>query len=191
MRIVSGQYRGLGLEYPKDRALRPTQERVKEALFSILGDRVVGCRFLDLCAGTGGIGLEALSRGADSVVFVDQQVHFLKKNIAKLLQHYPDVSQETIEVVAQEGPSFLRRYRGQQFDMVFVDPPWEDEALYIDLLNHLLGFDILHTGALIMIEHRKRRRLPLVEGLVLDQTRVYGGSAISFYYAEVKKMAPL
>lgn len=117
IRVISGQFKGRQLFYPQKSVLRPTQDKVKQALFNILQGYVEEARVLDLCCGTGGLGIEALSRGASQVVFVDTDTSWVKKNL-----NHCGIQSEA-ECYEQSALSFLKR-KAHVFDLVFLDPPW-------------------------------------------------------------------
>src|SRR5205814_1460366 len=111
MRVIAGKYRGRKLKSPPSIQTRPTSDRLRETLFNILAPRIEGARFLDLCAGSGAVGIEALSRGAARVIFVDQS-----RKMSALVAANVDslVTQTKIEIVAVEASEFLRRHIKQQ-----------------------------------------------------------------------------
>ena len=119
MRITGGEHGGRNLLVPKSDAIRPTQDRVREALFSMIQCDIPGCDFLDLFAGTGAVGLEALSRGAASAVFVERSVRhiaFIKSNSA-MLKLAP-------EIIQADAYQYLAGFSGQPFDIIYADPPY-------------------------------------------------------------------
>jgi 16S rRNA (guanine966-N2)-methyltransferase len=123
LRIISGKYKGQLVPFQADH-IRPTTDRVKESLFNILGDFCDNARVLDLFAGTGSLGFEALSRGAREVVFVEQNrksIDIIRRNHEKLR-----VS-ESLQIVNKDVLSFLRSYSGEPFDLIFIDPPFTEE----------------------------------------------------------------
>src|SRR6266498_1433141 len=125
MRIITGKYRGRRLQSPPSLQTRPTSDRLRETLFNILAPRIRGARFLDLCAGTGAVGIEALSRGAAHVTFVDQSRRMcalIETNIRAL-----EVDEQEFEVVTSEATKFLGRCAKKglpHFDIIFFDPPY-------------------------------------------------------------------
>jgi 16S rRNA (guanine(966)-N(2))-methyltransferase RsmD len=180
MRIIGGWARSRRLAAPAGDATRPTADRVREAIFSILGPPPEGARVLDLFAGAGGMGLEALSRGAAGAVFVDRApaaVKCLRANIAAL--DVGDIAEvlpiDAIRAVNQLG-------RGEhRFDWVFIDPPYDTE-LAAAALAAVAGGALLGAEPAIVVEHDRRRELPETTG-VLRRTdpRIYGDTAVSFY----------
>lgn len=160
LRIVAGNWRGRVLDIPDAPGLRPTSERIRETLFNWLAPRIAGARCLDLYAGTGALGLEALSRGAGAVVFVERNraaAAALERNAARL-----DATNATI--VAGDALAYLRSPRGGPFDIVFLDPPFSENAL-ADLCRLLAESALLAPGALVYLEdERSRPPVPLPAG---------------------------
>lgn len=142
MRIISGKAGGIPIKVPKAET-RPTTDRVRQALFSMLGEAVVGARVLDLFAGSGALGLEALSRGAESALFVDHQpaaCKVMNENIAKSRLAGAKVQQGE---VARALESLARQ--GAQFDLVFADPPYAHSAGHADFTAQLLSGEELRS----------------------------------------------
>ena len=123
MRVIAGKFRGRRLKSPPGAQTRPTSDRLRETLFNILAPRLQGARFLDLCAGTGAVGIEALSRGASHITFVDQSrkmCGLIEANLTSL-----GVEADQYEIVVSEAFDYLRRrlMKAPEFDIVFFDPP--------------------------------------------------------------------
>jgi 16S rRNA (guanine966-N2)-methyltransferase len=172
MRIIAGQYKGKNLKYPKNHSFRPTQSKVKEALFNIIQDRVGDSVFLDLFCGTGAIGLEALSRGARKVVFSDENTQLLKQN----LQGIPP---ECYQVVAGDIKKFFK-FNQEKFNIIFLDPPWKEASLYEYTLKAIFEFDILETG-LIICEHYKKIEVKNSFPAGKVRTYKYGSTYLTVY----------
>ena len=169
MRIVAGQFGGRRLVMPKDSRVRPTADRVREAWMSILGDELAGARVLDLFAGSGALGLEALSRGAESVTFVELNPPSLKalhENIGTL------GAEGSTTVHRGDAMRFAERLSSGAFDVVLADPPYTvDHASQLVALFRRNPF-----GRILSVEHSS--------DLVLDgDTRRYGDTAITFCHA--------
>ena len=183
MRIIAGTYRGRLLEYPTDRAFRPTQDRVKEAQFSILMPYLDGARVLDLFCGTGCLGLEALSRGAESVVFVDTHTSFVKKNVAL----FPEL-QPRIEILGMPALTYIKRGE-KPFDIILMDPPWDGPnrgaALYDQALMALSEFDILAPSGRVVCEHHRSIHLNEYPKFEKGQSRYYGTSTLTMFQKKV------
>jgi len=186
MRISGGQDRGRNLKSPKHGGLRPTSDKVKEALFSILRDKVEGASFLELFAGTGAVGMEALSRGAGHTVFVDaspKAERLIRENLGILGYR------ERSSVVTKDCLLFLRKtaFKMGPFDIVFVDPPYHEEAG--DKALGALGEppdeenpDCLAPDAVVVYEHFKKHAAPDKVGrLVKKKDYTYGDTALSVY----------
>lgn len=142
MRIIAGKAGGIPIKVPKAET-RPTTDRVRQALFSMLGEEVVGARVLDLFAGSGSLGLEALSRGAESALFVDHHTavcKVLQENMAKAKLTGGKVQQSDVS----RALSSLAR-QGAQFDLVFADPPYAHSAGHVDFMAQLLTSDDLRA----------------------------------------------
>jgi 16S rRNA (guanine966-N2)-methyltransferase len=171
VRVVAGEFKGRRLQAPRGAGTRPTADRVREALFSMLGD-VSGARVLDLYAGSGALGIEALSRGAESAVFVERDRHAL----AALRRNLEAVGVDA-EVRSQDALRFIARPEGV-FDLVFCDPPYDDApgvaAPLSDALAAMTG-----ENARIVTESDKRNPLILPQPLVVERT--YGDTRIAIH----------
>ena len=181
VRIIAGVYRSRGLEAPVGLATRPTSDRLRETLFNVLAPRIEGVSFLDLYAGSGAVGLEALSRGAVRVTFVEQDAKalaVLRGNVERLR------ITDGFRVSARGVAAFLRAKPAEFFDLVFLDPPWDAAAEYESALGLLGGAAAgwLNEGALVIAEHRRKERLKERYGS-LERTRLLeqGDAALSFY----------
>ena len=151
MRVISGSARGRKLISPKGLDTRPTADIVKESLFNIIQFDIQGRRVLDLFAGSGQLGIECMSRGAQSAVFIDERrdaVNIIKENLKKC--------GFDAEVLQTDAVTYLQR--GEKFDIVFVDPPYDSEYYEIVMKNINL-FDILNEGGIIIFESRADRVL--------------------------------
>jgi 16S rRNA (guanine966-N2)-methyltransferase len=178
MRITGGQLGSRRLEAPKGAATRPTSDRVREALFNILSDRCAGARVADLFAGTGALGLEALSRGAAFVVFVERSkeaLASLNANVRAL-----GVGQKT-RVVPLPVERAARTLGDERFDLVFADPPYADVKSG-DAVRAIRPFVAsLASGGLLVLEHAHRDPSPEIDGVTLERARTYGDTALAFY----------
>ncbi|MBC8208047.1 MAG: 16S rRNA (guanine(966)-N(2))-methyltransferase RsmD [Desulfobulbaceae bacterium] len=190
MRIISGWARGRRLfsPAPKDQQIRPTADRAREALFSILGTQVQNARILDLFAGTGALGLEAMSRGAARIVFVDlgqTALQLIKKNVAICLTGRP-AHEEMIDIIRHDLSRGLTslcnsdRLSGQ-FDLIFLDPPY-GKGLAQKILTELASTSLIHDHTIIMAEETADITLPeQADHLHLIDQRQYGDSGFWFY----------
>jgi 16S rRNA (guanine966-N2)-methyltransferase len=179
MRIIAGEFRGRRLAAVKGR-IRPTSDRVREAIFNILGPAVLEASVLDLFAGTGALTLEALSRGAREAVLVEDQeaaLGVLRRNLVAL------GLEDRVRVMPMPVQGALRKLaaRGEQFTLVFLDPPY-GRGLAQETLATLQGSGLLFPEAKVVAEHSHRETLPEQVGrLKLSQGRRYGDTQVTFY----------
>jgi 16S rRNA (guanine966-N2)-methyltransferase len=169
VRVVAGLYRGRTLDAPPGDAVRPTSDKVRGAIFNVLAD-VEGASVLDLFAGTGALGIEALSRGAAAATFVDTDTSSIEANLAPL--------GATGEVVEADAAAWLGRARARAYDLVFVDPPYSSAPRMGDTLTRLLPA-VLSQNARIVTESDKRAPLDL--GFPLEFERDYGHTRIRIH----------
>ena len=164
------------MKAPAGSRVRPTSDKVKQALFNILGERVEDSSFLDLFAGAGGIGIEALSRGAGRVVFVDasrESLNVVKQNIERT------GFEERSQAVLSKVESFLKKPSGS-YDIVFLDPPYADELQ--PLLELIAGAGILKPDSIVIAEHFKKQPSPAgAGGLTFYREAKYGDTVLAFY----------
>jgi 16S rRNA (guanine(966)-N(2))-methyltransferase RsmD len=187
VRIIAGKYRGRKLKSPPSLQTRPTSDRLRETLFNILAPRIERARFLDLCAGSGAVGIEALSRGSAHATFVDQSRRMcalIEKNLDEL-----GVDDEEREVVCSEASACLRRRakgnagrKQSASDIVFFDPPYATgyEAVLDYVGEH--AERLLAKDGLVIVEHHKKNELQDEFGsLHRYRTLKQGDSVLSFY----------
>lgn len=181
MRVIAGRLGGRRLIAPRGAETRPTTDRVREALFSALGD-VSGAAVCDLYAGTGALGIEALSRGAARAVFVESgraALAALRENLASL-----DLGQvaQVIPVPVERALDRLAQLMGDApFDLVLMDPPWAALAAAATAAGRLASLGLLAPHGRLVLEHARRDAAPAIPGLSLDSTRTYGDTAVSLY----------
>lgn len=183
-KITGGNLRSRKLGSPKAPNVRPTPGRVKESLFSILQPRIDGARFLDLFAGTGAIGFEAVSRGAREVVAVEghRETAQAISEAAETL----DVA-DSVKVIAAPVDRALYRLDGA-FDIVYADPPYAEE-IPLQAFRLLLERNLLAPGALVIFEHSARTILPEVPGYRGVREEVYGDVALAFFTPQRGELA--
>ena len=183
MRVIAGEYRSRVLQAPRGLDTRPTSDRLREALFNVLAPRIAGAVFVDLYAGTGAVGIEALSRGAREAIFVEQAeaaLRAIRANLAGL------GIRGGYALEARAVGAGLRRLleAGRTADIVFLDPPYQGEKEYAATLGLLGGecVGLLSEGAVVVAEHEKRRDLAARCGrLVRSRVLKQGDAALSFY----------
>jgi 16S rRNA (guanine966-N2)-methyltransferase len=186
MRVIAGRFKGRRLRAPRGFTVRPTSDKVKGALFNILGSRIQGARVMDLFAGTGSIGIEALSRGAAHVLFVEDDPaarEALKANI------------ESCEIPPREATLWkgrgvaglirhLKTRPGETADLIFADPPYRQPETFRLLRPFVAGLGLADDGWLV-VEHVRSAELPKPEPPVaLARTCVYGDTVLSIYARE-------
>jgi 16S rRNA (guanine966-N2)-methyltransferase len=197
MRVIAGTYRSRQLVAPRGIETRPTSDRLRETLFNIIAPRIAGCRFADLYAGTGAVGIEALSRGAAHVWFAEKAepaLATIRANLKtlKIMQGFTVEERGTGALLerfmkntqkAAEVPSPTRE--PELLDLIYLDPPWEAEAEYtatLHLLGSARGSKLLAQDALVIAEHGSKAQLASRFG-ELVQTRILkqGDAALTFY----------
>ena len=181
MRIISGTYRGLRLKNLKSGNLRPTSDQLRETLFDILGPQLAGSTFLDAYAGTGAVGLEALSRGAREVVFIEHHrraAELIRSNLAALEIH------DGFHVMSCQAMAGLERLakQGSRFDFAFVDPPYSEIREYHHVLRQIGRGQLLLPSSVVIAEHSRHCLLENEYGH-LHRCRLlrHGDAQLSFY----------
>lgn len=181
--MISGTAKKRQLKVPRGLEVRPTADRVKEALFNILGGRIPGCCFLDLFAGTGNIGIEALSRGAAAVVFVEKNfkhIHVIKENLTVTGL---DARARLVHLDVADALPLLGR-EGQGFDVIFLDPPYL-KNFETGTLNGIVEQNLLAPGGVVVIESSKKDHPPRnVKDLQIFRQEKYGDTLLSLYHHE-------
>ena len=180
MRIIAGKYRGRSLKSPPDGKTRPTSDRLRETLFNILNPRInEETRFLDLCAGSGAVGIEALSRGVKHVTFVD-----ISRKICGLIEENLDqleIPEEQTEIFQSDAEKFVAR-SAETFDIVYYDPPYSEN--YADILKKFgaAPSQLLSETGVLIAEHHAKQMLPdLIGELRRWRLLKQGDSCLSFY----------
>lgn len=181
MRIIAGEYRGRVLKSPADKKTRPTSDRLRETLFNVLAPRIQPeSRFLDLCAGTGAIGIEAISRGAEFATFVDKSAR-----VCALIEENLDllkIPESQTEIFRSLAEKFVVREHAEPWDIVYYDPPYQENYrlfLYEFAAN---APDLLRADGVLIAEHHAKTVLPEIVG-ALRRARVLkqGETQLSFY----------
>ena len=180
MRVISGSARGIPLQVPSRVQVRPTADRVREALFSMVAERIPAARCLDLFAGSGALGIEALSRGAESCLFVDKEgvcCDVIRSNLRKS-------GLVGGEVMAVEVMDFIESHLGN-FDLIFADPPYKKKGV-ADLAAVVVGSEklpcLMAEGAILVLESRKSQdEYPGSDRLERLQSRDYGETRLVFF----------
>ncbi len=186
MRVIAGTFRSRLLQAPRGLATRPTSDRLRETLFNVLGSRVVGSCFADLYAGSGAVGIEALSRGAAAAYFSEKApaaVQAIRANLRTLGITGANVEADgTAALLRRLGSSRGGTGAGGALDLVFLDPPYEAAEEYRKTLTALGTGDLMRPDAMVVAEHAKREPLSAAYGnLALMRTLLQGDAALSFY----------
>ena len=191
MRIVAGKFKGRRLKTLKGLEVRPTADRVKESLFRIFGEQVVDADFLDLCAGTGSIGLEALSQGAKSTTFIDSNYHCIRIIESNLEMCGFDRKHPKVRLIHLDARKALARLgkRKAKFDLIYFDPPYASK-IYESCLRQIAEAKLLSPVGVIVVEHRKIQEVDWTESLILDELVLnrqerYGDTMLSFYRGQL------
>ncbi len=179
MRITAGSAKGRKLK-AVGKEVRPTSAKVREALFNILGSNIVGATFLDLYAGTGAVGFEALSRGAGACVFVDTnplRISLIKKLASEYGFH------ARVKTYRMKAFSYLRKAAAgeDRFDYIFIDPPYQSEEIML-VLPYVAEHALLKDGGMVIVEHFSKRKIDdEIDGLEKIKEYVYGDTTLTTY----------
>ncbi len=180
MRVISGQFKGRKLVFPKSRDVRPAMDKVRESIFNVLGDVVDKADVLDLFAGCGSLGFEALSRGAKSVTFVDnhhQAIESIKTNAENL-----GVKQQ-VKIIPKLVITALPiiKHSKETYNLIFIDPPYDKDFLR-KTLREIVEFDILRPFGWIVIEHSKRETPEETDHYRIVKASKFGATHITFLF---------
>ena len=182
MRIISGKFRGLKLQPPVDFSIRPTSDRLKESLFSILESnkyniKIENSNVIDICSGTGALGIEALSRGAKLIYFIDKDpkaINVLQKNISKLKIDYKN--ETYIKIIRDDANKALQNIKNN-FDIVLIDPPYNSNVIE-ECLVKLKQYNLINFNSYIFAESSKNENINF-DGFDLLDTKIYGKSKLT------------
>jgi 16S rRNA (guanine966-N2)-methyltransferase len=180
VRVIAGVYRGRKLRTAHGWLIRPTSDRLRETLFNIIAPRIQGARFLDICAGSGAVGIEALSRGAGHVTFIDRS-----QRACAVIRGNLDVLgiKQAATIINRDAVAAIDRLAAQskKFDIAFFDPPYESE-LYRQVMGLLATADVLADDPVVVVEHRAKMPPDVEYGeLRLYREVKQGESALAFY----------
>lgn len=181
MRIITGRARGLQLTTPKNFDVRPTADRVKESVFSIIGSKIIGTQVLDLFAGTGNLGLESWSRGAEGITFIDESRESLRLVQANIIKCKAD---KECTVIKGNAVNIIERLykQGKTFDFAFCDPPY-NKGWIARIINALNTYPVLNHGGYLVVEraiHEVVEEIPAAFELVRSEK--YGETIVDFIY---------
>jgi len=181
MRVIGGKVRGKSLKAPRGQNTRPITAMIKEALFNVISSDVANSYWLDLFAGSGAVGIEALSRGARRVVFIDADktaIEIIRENLEHCgLDREAEVYRNDVFRALK-----LLQKRSQHFDYIYVDPPFTNEAIFIPVLQDLAQCELLVAGGSLILRTPRRFRVPDVIGAItLNRSDQYGESTLHYY----------
>ena len=174
MRIIAGKNKGKKLKSFEGDAIRPTSDRARESLFNILSPMLLGCDFLDLCCGTGAVGIEGISRGANSVTFVDSS-----KDSVKIAEFNLKSIGNNTRVNLCDASRFVNQ-TNQKFDIIFFDPPYAFTG-FEEIMKSVKERKLLKDGGLFIYEHNADRPTATINGFTLKDSRKYGIAVFDFY----------
>jgi 16S rRNA (guanine(966)-N(2))-methyltransferase RsmD len=195
MRVIAGTYRSRRLRALRGLALRPSSDRLRETLFNILGADVRDSIFVDVFAGSGAVGIEALSRGARRAFFVERHsaaVKLLRSNLESLGIAVAGPKDKTFagaaEIIALDAIAGLEQLaaRGLRADFVFADPPYADSGAYGAVLDWLGDSELLAPGGRVILEHSRRQELPVLAGQLRRSRVVQQGDAVLSFYVPAR-----
>lgn len=178
MRILAGKFKGRVIKMPK--GIRPTQQKVRKAIFDILSERLEGALFLELFAGSGAVGIEAFSQGAESVCFVEKDRQCLRL----IAENLKSLGIDSFDLLSEDADAAIEILASQnkKFDIVFLDPPYYQDLAKKTLLS-LASYDILFPNAFVAVQHHEKEELPnSLSNLKLYKKYSYSGNQLSFYY---------
>lgn len=178
MRVISGKNRGLKLFSPKDLETRPTEDRVKENVFNLIGPNFYGSKVIDLFSGSGAIGIEFISRGSDLVYFIEnnkQAIEIINKNIAKAKV------EKNAKILKDDAVKVIKNFKNEVFDFIYIDPPYKNSEIYIDSIKEILKANLLNDKSLVIIEEDYSLKQDYSQYLNLVKGKKYGTSSISIW----------
>lgn len=178
MRIIGGNFKGRRLKTPKRSTTRPTPDKVREALFNIIRDKVIDCIFVDLFAGSGAVGLEALSRGAKFAIFIEKNFYvckIIKQNLKTL-----GIPDNKSLVICDDSISGLKKLekKGYDFDIIFIDPPYYEKQIE-PCLNFMRSGNLLTPSSIIILQYPKDDIVD-INGFTKIKEKRYGRNMLSF-----------
>jgi len=179
MKVIGGTLKGRNLFFLKNKNIRPTKDIVREAVFDVLMGCVEGQKVLDLFAGTGSLGIEAASRGAEEVVFVEsdyEAAKVIKKNLEQLS------IAGICSIIRKNAEKALKDLEDAEFGLILADPPYEYKGKRIaDMMSSFAQYRIVKKGGIIVVEHERKNKIPAAEGFNFYKQKDYGRSCVSYF----------
>jgi len=182
LRVIAGSARRTNLIAPEGLNTRPTSDRAKESLFSILADRICGAKVLDIFCGSGAIGIEALSRGAEKAVFVDESVAAIKATQANLNKTRLTTNAKVLQMKFDKA---IQTLEGQSFEIIFLDPPYGTHLL-TQTLEKLTQIPLLVKNGIVIAETSTKENPEIPKEFTLESARMYGNTKFLFLSTEAK-----
>jgi len=180
VRVIAGTFKGRNLKIPSNWPGRPTADRIKEALFNILAPAIRGSKFLDLFAGSGNVGIEALSRGADSVCFVEKDSRMVNAIFGNLNRLQAKTGIHVLQEDVLDALQWLHK-KGESFDIIFLDPPYR-KGMESPAIESISAYNLLKPDGILIAESDKREVLPSgFKNLTLTRQEKYGDTLLTFY----------
>ncbi|MEW6211484.1 MAG: 16S rRNA (guanine(966)-N(2))-methyltransferase RsmD [Acidobacteriota bacterium] len=188
LRVIAGKYKGRRLRAPSGLDVRPTSDQLRETLFNIISSRIEGSLFLDICAGSGAVGIEALSRGAESATFIEvgrRACFALEENLRSL-----GISDQA-EIINRDAAAALKKLAStnRQFDLVFFDPPYAS-PLYSKVMAMLASLDLIAPDGIAVVEHRAKSAIEDCGELIAYRQVKQGESALTFFRRSDQSQSP-
>lgn len=178
MKIISGLYKGRKLTFIKDKNIRPTKNIVREAIFDSLREWIVNKKVIEIFAGSGVLGIEALSHGAKKVIFIEKEkkaIEVIKKNIENL-----ELSKKC-EILKGDCEYEIEKLKDVKYDLVIGDPPYEFPISKLErILGKMVKLNILKKNGIIVIEHHFKKEIPTINGLEVFKKKKYGKTGVTF-----------
>jgi len=178
MRVISGLYKGRKLKFIKDKEIRPTKGIVREAIFDTLRAWIVNKKVIELFAGCGMLGIEALSHGAKKIIFVEREkkcVEIIKENIKNLKL------EKKCEILKGDSEYEIEKLENLKYDLIISDPPYNFPVSKLErIMEKIVKLDILKKNGILVIEHEFKKEVPIVEGFELIKKKKYGKTGLTY-----------
>ncbi|HOK56858.1 MAG TPA: 16S rRNA (guanine(966)-N(2))-methyltransferase RsmD [bacterium] len=179
MRVISGLYKGRKLKFIKDKEIRPTKDIVREAIFDTLRGWIVNKKVLEMFAGSGILGIEAISNGAKKIIFIEKDkrgIKVIKENIESL------GIEKKCEVIKGDCEYEIEKLQNMKYDLIIGDPPYEFPISKLErIMQKILELNILKKNGIMVIEHQFKREMPVIEGYEIIKKRKYGKSCLTYF----------
>jgi len=177
MRVISGLYKGRKLKFIKDKDIRPTKDIVREAIFDTLRAWIVNKKVIDLFAGCGILGIEALSHGAKKVIFIEKE----KKCIEIIKENIENLKLKNCEIIKGDCEYEIEKFENEKYDLIIGDPPYDFPVSKLErIIEKIVKLNILKKNGILVIEHEFKKEVPVVEGLEVIKKKKYGKTGLTY-----------